>query len=391
MNTTGGVSWYKRAGIWVGIGINPGSLTLGGGLASHLSLSALLFLMPLGALALTALAVSQGIVSRRRREPFAQRAASTFRSGFGSGLLNVIMALGVVGWGSFHVGIAGFSLAHLLNLPGWAGALVVASTILVLNEMGLNRWNFLVWITTLSALGAAIVALIAVGAKPSLNTSSDLGLSLPELLWVTGSVIAYGILFAVRCSDFTWDLDADADVVKAGLSLLIPLLISLGIGAALYQATGDWNLADILAQTHLAVLGHLFLILSIASPSLSGLHSGILAVQSVTPLSKRQSAGFICAVNFMLGAIRFDHQLLFFLDFLGAVLPPAMVVLLTAALLPQKVPKSAALTAWLAGAVVALLFKLQGQLIHLAVGALVSLAVLQIMMRLSSNLELSDA
>jgi hypothetical protein len=376
--------WYRRAGAWIGIGINPGSLTVGGGLASQLPLPALLLLIPVGALALTALAVTQGIVGRRRREALAERAASTFGSGLGAGLLNLLMALGMIGWGSFYVGLAGFSLASLLSLPLWVGALTIAGTSFILSELGLNRWNSLVWITTLSALGVAIVALIAVGARPTFEMTTK-GLGLYELLWVTGSVLAYAILFALRCSDFTWDLNADSDVIKAGLSLLILLMISLSLGAILYQATGDWNLADILVQTHLAWLGQLFLLAAIASPSLSGLHSGALALGSITRLSKRQSSALICTVNFFLGATRFDYQLLPFLSMIGAILPPALVVMLATAVLRPKPSATAALAGWLVGAAVAIAFKAQGQLAHIVVGAAVSLIVLKVMMLLPSE------
>ena len=96
--STSTVSWRDRAGFWIGIGINPAILTVGGGLASRTSLSALAILIPIGALALTALAVTQGLISRRHRAPLAQRAADTFGTGMGATILNLLMALGMTGW-----------------------------------------------------------------------------------------------------------------------------------------------------------------------------------------------------------------------------------------------------------------------------------------------------
>jgi len=382
---TDGVPWFRRAGVWIGIATGPGALTVGGGLAAQLPLPTLLLVVPLGGLALTALAVAQGVSSRRRREPLSRQAANTFGPGAGAGLLNAVMALGMMGWVSFYVGIAGFSLANLLGLPGWAGSLLVAAILLALSEMGLDRWNQLVWLTTLSALGAAIFALVVVGARPV--TESMTGIHLDGLLWGVGSVVAYGIVFAVRAGDFTWDLRADSDVYKAGTMLLFPLLIFLGIGAVLYRTVGDWNLADILANTPSAALGHLFLILSIVAPALSGFHSGTLAIKNLVPLSRRQSNGLICAVAFLLGATRFDHQILLFLDLLGAVLPPVLVVMLLMPILEGKVSRVTALAAWLLGAVTAVLLKLQGQTAHMVVGAIVSIATLVIMANRSRGRE----
>lgn len=373
-----GVPWYRRAGVWVGIGTGPGALMVGGGVAARLSFPALVFAFLLGALVLMALAVAQGVVSRRRREALAKRAASTFGAGLGAGLLNLAMALGMIGWVGFYAGLAGFSLANLLHVPGWAGALIVALVLWALNEIGLDRWNLLVWVTALSALGAAIVALVIVGRSVA-PTGQEPSTGLPGFLWGTASVATYGILFAMRTGDFTWDLEADSDVHKAGISFLVPLLIFLGVGALLYRMVGDWNLADILARHRSAVLGHLFLVLSIVSPALSGIHSGALALESLSPLKRRYSAGVICAVSFALGAVRFDRRLLLFLDVLGAAIPPALVVMLLTALLAEKPSASTALVAWVTGAVVAIVLELLGQPAHIVVGVAVSAGVLLIL------------
>jgi hypothetical protein len=377
------VSWYRRAGIWIGIGTGPGVIVVGGGLAANLSLPVLLLAIPIGALALAALAVGQSVMSRRLRLPLAGRAVHAFGPGFGAGFLNLMVALSMMGWFSFYVGISGFSLSDLFKLPGWVGPLVIAIALFILSQLGLNRWNFVVWITTLSALAVAIIALLTVGAKPASATGG--GFTLSELLWGIGTVVSYGIVFAMRSSDFTWDLATDADVVKSGLAFLIPFLILLGVGVLLYQATGDWNLADILAQKPSAALGHLFLILAVISPALSGLHSASLALESISPLRRRHSVIVMCIVGFILGATRFDHHLLWFLDWRGAILPPALVVMLAVAMLRQKPSASAALTGWLVGAAVAIVLKAQGQLAHIIVGAVVSLVVLKVMMMLSGK------
>lgn len=383
------VPWYKRAGVWVSLGASPGAFVVGGGLAANLPLPVLLLSIPLGGLILTSVTVSEGIVARRRHQPMTRRAASTFGPGLGAGLLNFAMAFGTLGWLSFYFGIAGFSLAKLLNLPDWSGPLILASGSLMLNELGLNRWNILVWVTTISAMGAALIALTVVEPHPVPPLPQDFGL--PEIFWGIGSVVSYSTVFAVRCSDFTWDLKSDRDVIKDGLTFFGPLMISLSIGVILYQTTGGWNLADILARTPSARLGHIFLILSVMGPILTNFHSGSLALSDLVPLNRRQGVFLMGVAGFVLGATRFDHQLIPFLDLLGAVLPPALAVLLATAIMRQRARPVTALVAWLAGSGIALVFKLQGQLIHLAVGAIVSLVVLQLMVRLSNSFELSDA
>ncbi|MCA9968143.1 MAG: hypothetical protein KC423_28045, partial [Anaerolineales bacterium] len=82
--------------------------------------------------------------------------------------------------------------------------------------------------------------------------------------------------------------------------------------------------------------------------------------------------------TFILGATRFDRQFLPFLDVLSALLPPALFIMLVVAWWRPRTSTRTALWAWLAGAAVALVLKLQGQLLHMPLGALVSIGVLLI-------------
>ena len=60
------ISWQRRAGVWLGISINPAAISVGGGLAIHLPLRDLFWLIPLGAALLTLLCTMQGLAGRRR-------------------------------------------------------------------------------------------------------------------------------------------------------------------------------------------------------------------------------------------------------------------------------------------------------------------------------------
>jgi purine-cytosine permease-like protein len=188
-------------------------------------------------------------------------------------------------------------------------------------------------------------------------------------------VVAYGLLFAVRVGDFAWDLERDDDVFKAGLSLYIPLVIFLSIGALTYRAVGDWNIADVLARSESTALGNIFLIISVIAPAMSGFHSGSLAIPTFTPLGKRGSTILIAVLGFALGAVRFDRQLLLFLDLLGSFLAPALVVMLLMAVLKNSPSRTAALVAWMAGSAAALVVKWQGEISPVLVGIAVSLVV----------------
>lgn len=371
---TNRVPWYQRAGVWFGIATGPGTFTVGGALSAQLPLTALLIVIPIGALLLTVLTAAQALVSRRRSEPSTERAVSAFGQNLGAVLLNLVVALGTLGWFSFYVGLAGFSMANLLDQPGWVGALIIAAGLLTVNAIGLNRWNALVWVTAISTVGVALFALLSAGTQWAPDKTTSIGVG--DFLWGMGGVVAYGLLFALRAGDFAWDLERDDDVLKAGLALYVPLMIFLAIGALTYRAVGDWNIADVLGRTKSAALGNIFLIVSVIGPSLSGFHSGSLAIPTFAPLSRRAGAVVIAVLGFVLGVLRFDHELLLFLDLLGAFIAPALVAMLLMALLKNSIPRSVALAAWGFGSVVALLSKWLGDFSPVLVGAGGSIVVL---------------
>lgn len=366
------VTWRQRVGIWLGISINPASITLGAGLAARVSLSKLAILIPLGTLLLTLLVVTAGLIGRRYRLPLAGLAQRTFGDGAGARMLNLLMAMGMLGWGGFQVGLAGSSLAGLLGLPLWGGMVITAVAIYTLGSMGVNRWNALVWVTALASLGVALISLlVSIGEVPA---SQVVAFGWGDAFWVIGGIIAYASLFALRCPDFTWDMASDRDVVIDGLAFAVPLVMSFGIGALLFRASGSANIGDVLAETRYAFLGLVFLVISLLSPAMSGLHSGSLALRQVVPLSRQQAMLLHCGLALLLGITRFDYRVLPFLEWVGAVLPSALVVIVlqTAVSLPTHLTR----TAWWAGAVAGVIAKLLGSQAHLAVGAAVAVGVL---------------
>lgn len=339
----------------------------------------LFWVLPLGILLIIGLSMSQGILGQQRKERLALISLATFGKS-GAQLMNLLMAIGLVGWSGFHGGVSGASMAELFHLPGWMGALLIISLIYLLNSLGINRWAALTWVTTGAALALTIFALAAVYAG---GTEAKLTLvhvaptlSMRHVLWALGTIVGYATLFSLRTPDFTWDFAARSDVVTVKLFLILPLLFGMSVGALLYRATGHWNIADVLAQTQSATLGHLFLIVAVISPLISGWYSGAFALSYLTPLTPNQSTLLICLLGFVLAAGRFDQQLLPFLGYLGAALGSALVVILLAQRVrPQPTMRHACL-AWLSGAGVAIICHAWGLAGQFFVGAGVAAIVL---------------
>lgn len=368
--------WHQRASVWLGIGINPASISTGGGIAMLIPQQHLVWVLPLGVFLLMLLSISQGLLGQQRRQRLGGLAADTFGTVWGARALNLLMALGLIGWSGFHGGVSGASTAQLFGLPDWVGALLIIALLYLLTIAGINRWAALTWVTTGAALALTIFALatvdLSVNQVLSSRTATSHRVSVTDLLWAIGMIIGYATLFSLRTADFTWDFGTKRDVIKANLFFVIPLLFSMGVGALLYWATGNWNIADVLAQAQSPALGHTFLLVAVISPLISGWYSGALALSHLTPLTPHQSTLLICLLGIPLAAIRFDQQLLLFLGYLGASLGPALVVMLLANRIRPRPTTRSALFAWLIGAIIAMLFHAQGHPLALFAGAGVS-------------------
>ena len=379
------VRWYQRAAVWLGIGINPAAITLGGGLAAAVSIGWLLVLIPIGAFCLAALSAAAGIAARRQRSALAALSTVVFGVGIGSLVLNLLMGLGMIGWGGFQLGLTGGGLNNLLGIPLWASVLIVGIAYFTLANLELNRWNGLAWVTTTASMALAITALfVAESGTESFAPTGPNSINLA--FWVISSCIAYGGLFALRCTDFTWDLQSDREVLIDAAIFFLTVVTSLFIGVILFRRTGSWDLVVVFGNTRLAVLGHLFIIVALTSPALSGLHSGSLALSHVFPISKRIGMVVISTSAMLLGITRFDQSLLPFLGWIGALLPPALIVILVRSFSPfdklragqKPLSPNVAVYAWLSGAAVAVVLKLLGQETSLLIGGLIAFLATQL-------------
>lgn len=361
------VPWYRRAGIWFGIGTGPGTFTVGGALSAGLPLRWLPLVIAFGAAVLAALAVAQAMVSRSRREASSARAVSSFGPNLGAVLLNLVVALGALGWFGFYAGLAGFAAANLLGLAGWTGSLLIVALFFAVYIIGIDRWNSFVWLTAVSTICVALFALHSAGT----HLAPDHVARLPAgaFLWGAGSVVTYGLLFALRSGDFAWDFATSGDVVKSGLALFVPTAIFMLIGAIVYRTAGDDNIADVLARTQSPAVANLFLILSTIAPSMSGFHSANLVIGSTTRTAKLLGTALICLLGFVLGALRFDHELLLFLNVLGAFIAPALLVMLEVAFLGKGGRRVGALASWLLGSATGLVLMALGSASAVWIGA----------------------
>lgn len=367
-----GAPWYLRLGAWIGVGTAPGALMAGGGIAASTSGTWRLPAVVIGVIALVTLAVlggRQGYATRIATVGLARRA---FGGGLGERLVALLITVGVCGWCGIYIGVCAGALQQLWGIPPLVTGMSFGALMLVVYLAGFKRWNLLVGLTGAASIGVAALVTRSVIAAP--GTSPGARLQGPAaLVFGAGVVVAYAAVFALRAADFTWDARRSADVVRAGVVLGVAVLVFLLLGVEIYNRAGSFDLSTLVNQTALPVFGVLLLLLASIAPSVSGMHSGALAVHSLLKWSPRAGAAFTAAGSGALGAARVDLHLLGVIGLLGAALPPLIGVLL---MHRSREPGWHAWVSWGAGSGVSLALLLADFPASVLVGILTSAATM---------------
>lgn len=329
---SGEARWYGRAGAWLGIGTSAAGLLFGASLAARhdgripllnvalaLGISAVL-LYAQGALGLRPPLGEGGTLPDLTPRYLARGSALA---------LNATLTAGMTGWFGFNTGLGGTALAALVGAPPVLGSVVLGAALLAVSLAGMVRWNAVAIVTTLAAL-ALVGVVVAAVAEPVVPVTLRPGGG-ATLLVDVAAAIGFVSVFAVRAPDFTVGLRHRADLVALVTVLVVPMLLVTGAGVALHRAIGSDQLVQWLARSDDLAAANLLVALAVVAPSFSSLHSGSLALRSITPLSARQAMVAMAVPGVALGIARFDRLLPLWLTVLGAALPPVVVPLVVEA------------------------------------------------------------
>lgn len=294
--------------------------------------------------------VAHGLQAFRARTPMGTSVREIFGSRNGWAL-TTIMVLAMIGWCGFYMGVGGAALSDLTGTPQVAGSCALGIVVMGLSLLGQERWNPLTYLTAGCAVALTVITVVAVPTDPPAAIESE---PVVGFMVALGGLISYAVVFAMRVPDFTVDIDKRSGVWIVGLTMFVPLVALSSLGVSLYARTGLFNLADVLAGTRQPQAGQLFLTLSTIAPSVTAVYSGAISIESLVRVPHRVALGAIAACATVLGATRFDQSLIGFLEVLGAVIPPALVVMLMTPLLACAPRSPHALLAWSSGAAAAL-------------------------------------
>ncbi|MEW2355566.1 hypothetical protein, partial [Spirillospora sp. NPDC029432] len=317
-------TWRSSAGAWLGIGTAPGTLVLGAQVGGRHDGALPLVVLVAGGLVMAALLAAQG--ERGLRPPAGENATlaelsprylppATDRAVTG------LLALAMIGWFGFNVGLGGGAVAALTGMPDTAGVLLLAAPIVAVLLAGGGRWNAVALITTLTAI--ALVAVVAVRLAPDSPPVAAVPDGGPLLLVADlAGYIGYVSVFAVRAPDFTAGLRGRYDLWWCVGLLVVPALAATVVGAGVATSSGSTDVVAVLAGPDGLPVANLFVAASVIAPTLAAVHSGVFAVRRFAPRLPDAAAVLVLAVpGTVLAATRVDRLMLAWLTLLAAVLP----------------------------------------------------------------------
>lgn len=356
VSAVAGRRWTSAAGAWLAIGTSPGALVLGAGLGARHGGPVGLTGVLAGGLLMAALLLAQGRIGLL--PPYGDgrtlsAASPSYLPPIADRALNALLALAMIGWFGFNVGLGGAAFAALVGLPGPAGAVLLGGPIVAVAFAG-GRWNALAIVTTTSSL--ILVGLIVVVLSPPTVPLSVAPDGWSPVLGHLAAFLGYVSVFAVRAPDFSVGLRRRRDLGWCVGLLVVPTLVVATAGAGLAWTTGTSEVVAALAGPGGLAVANLFVAASVIAPAFTTTYSGPLALRRVTRLGPRAAVLVIGAPGLVLAVLRFDLLLLTWLALLAAVLPPLVIPMATEAArrrrghAARKVPT----WTWAPGAVVSL-------------------------------------
>ncbi len=344
-------------GAWLGIGASPGALVLGAVIAERHAGPMPVLAVLLGLVLVVLLLWFQGLLGLKPPIGEGGPLSEVTPRYFGPLMQRVfggVLALAMVGWFGFNLGLGGAALSALFRFPEWIGPLLLGVPILGLSLRGLSSWNGLATLTTVSAL--ILVVLIATQfAAKSVPVNLIAG-NPTYLLWDVAGLTGYVAVFSVRAPDFTAGLRSRKDLALLVGLLCGALLAFVFAGIGLQLGTGSTDLVATLAGPSGLVIGNLLVAVSVISASFTTLYSGAPALTATTGLKRRRAMLIIGLIGFVLAVARFDLYLGSWLAVLAAMLPPLLVPMAVEGIRRRRgyQPRLVSLWTWAPGSLLAM-------------------------------------
>ncbi|MEW2445778.1 hypothetical protein [Micromonospora marina] len=311
-------------GAWLGIGTAPAGLVLGAAMAARHGGAVPLLGLLVGAAVMVMLLWNQGRIGLHPPVGDGGTLTAVLPGYLGPGtrrLLTAVLAVAMIGWNGFNVGLGGASLTAMAHLPDWGGPVLLEVVVIAVSLAPPRYGNRVAVVTTLSA--AALVGWCLIVLPPPAVPVTPA----PGGLADAAALIGYVAVFALRAPDFSVGLLRRRDLAWCVGLLVVPTMLGVLAGAGLSLRTGSTDVVAVLASgSGLAGYANVFVAVGVFAAALTTTYSGALAVRGLAPRVPPAVAVLaVAAVGGLLAVARFDRHLLPWLTLLAAALPVLVV------------------------------------------------------------------
>ncbi len=283
-------------------------------------------------------------------------------------VIGAVIAIGMIGWFGFNVGLGGAALSALLNLPAFAGPLILSLPILALSLLGMRSWNGLATLTTIVVLVLVALVVVRLSARMVPVTFSFAGPV--DTILDMAAFVGYISVFSVRAPDFTTNLTSRKDLGVLELLLCLPIFFIALAGVGLQQGIGSLDLVRVLARPDGLPVGNLLIAVAVIAPTFTTLYSGAPSLRSATGIQDRLGMILITGIGLILAIARFDLLLISWVSVLAAMLPPLLVPLAVESSLRRRraSPRLIPIWVWLPGSVISVILTIAKQPLAALIG-----------------------
>lgn len=369
-------NWLSMGVVWSGVGISLGLLLTGGTIGNGMTLPAAVVASFIGGVLLALIASATGMVGNRTHLSTAMISRFTFGKQ-AILLIAFIQALGSYGWFAVQLGLFGETAAVSWqsltggSLPGAlfivVGGLLMISTA-IFGYKGIEILSKAAVPLMLLLIGASVWRIMSDSALSDVwalegsgePVSMGVGISLVVSSFVVGAVIAPDVSRYSKSSAHT--------IGGAVFAFAVVTPVVLVTGTLMAQATGTWDIVDIMLRLGWGVLALFLLMFAQWTSNDNNLYGAALALAVMfSSLQKWQLTLIAGIVGILLALAGIYDNFITFLSVLGILIPPMAGVIVadyffirkyryaTAAEHQIKSIRMLPMAAWAIGSLVAML------------------------------------
>lgn len=338
-------SWLSMGLIWSGVGISLGLLLTGGTIGNGMTMPAAVVASFLGGILLAAIASATGIVGNRTHLSTAMISRFTFGKQ-AILLIAFVQALGSYGWFAVQLGLFGETAA--VSWQSLTGGSLPGALFIVVGGLAMIS-SAIFGYKGIDALSKAAVPLLMVLIGASVwRIMSDSSVSEFWALEGSGEPVSMGVGISLVVSSFVVGAVIAPDVSRyskssahtiggAVLAFAIVTPLVLICGTLMSQATGTWDIVDIMLRLGWGVLALLLLMFAQWTSNDNNLYSAALAFAVIfRKLQKWQLTLIAGVIGIVLALAGIYDNFVTFLSVLGILIPPMAGVIVADYFLIRK-------------------------------------------------------